>query len=371
MISSQYLFLKGRSPYALHDLVGANTLMLQLMKDNKEVLGIAAQDSHFDETIARTFQMLQEQSLDLELQFLGSDNDSAFFAFQTTNKTGHKFPSGYPARRAFVEFVVTTEFGDTLFHSGAIDQDYEIIGQDAEMEPHHLVIDDPGQVQIYEFVPADVQGNFTTILERAFQTLKDNRLPPIGFTKSHSAYDTTRIHGDALADPDFNMSDSGEGNGSDRLQYHIPLGGYEGYLKICAKVHYQSLPPKWMAPLFADSTPEIELFRTMYDAADLTPVLIGERVIDSVLIESPSSIRTLSDDVRLILYPNPSEDGLVYLSNPDNIDIEGVDIYDLRGRQLVSIEGNASAIQLPAISQTLIVVIRTKDGLIVRKLLTR
>ncbi|MDX1406660.1 MAG: multiheme c-type cytochrome [Saprospiraceae bacterium] len=368
VISSQYLFLKGRSPYALHDLVGANTMMLQLMKANKAALGIRAEDSLFDETIAKTFFMLQEQSLDLDLKFLDHDADTAYFSLSVSNKAGHKFPSGYPARRAFVELCVVTADGDTVFHSGRIGPDQEIVGQDLSWEPHHQVIVDPQDVQIYEMVPADVNGEFTTILERAYQVLKDNRLPPQGFRTGHAAYDTTRIVGAALQDEDFNF-DGSEGSGSDQIQYHIPLNGYTGYLHALGRLHYQSLPPRWVNPLLDMSTPEIETFRSMYESADRSTVVIGEQRLDSLLIEPATIVQTTGHPVRIALFPNPSRDGIIHVQSSPGVRIERIGIYDMTGTLVREYLEGHRTFQLPGTAQLYVVILDTAEGRVMHKML--
>ncbi|MDX1476183.1 MAG: multiheme c-type cytochrome [Saprospiraceae bacterium] len=366
VISSQYLFLKGRSPYGLHDLVGGNTMMLQLMKNNKEALGIRAPDSLFDETIAKTFDMLRQQTLDLSLDFTGQDGDTAYFDVALFNKSGHKFPSGYPSRRAFIELWATTETGDTLFHSGSLGTDFEITGQDDAIEPHHRTIRSQDAVQIYEMVPADVNGAFTTILERAFMTLKDNRLPPRGFTTGHPTYDTTRIYGAALNDPDFNHNGS-EGSGSDVVGYHIPVHDYEGMLQVTARVHYQSLPPKWMAPLFAMSTPEIETFRSMYDQADLSTVIIAEQRLDSIAISPPTSVQAHLRPEVLSVYPNPVRDGVLYIANPTGAPVSRIRIHDASGRLTNTFQGFQPAVRLPDDPQLYFVIIETEDGTVAHR----
>ena len=121
VISANYLFLQGRSPFGLHELVGGNTFMLKLMKDYRLELGIPAKPESFDETIAATFKMLQQQTLDFDLEFEDQVSDTAYFKVSLKNKAGHKFPTGYPSRRAVVQFVVKNEMGDTLFQSGTFE----------------------------------------------------------------------------------------------------------------------------------------------------------------------------------------------------------------------------------------------------------
>ena len=71
-------------------------------------------------------------------------------------------------------------------------------------EPHHDVIRSEDQAQIYEMVMGDVNGDKTTVLERAKIPLKDNRLTPLGFSTSHPTYDTTLVAGVPATDIDFN-----------------------------------------------------------------------------------------------------------------------------------------------------------------------
>ena len=150
LISSDLPALPRRNFFALHDLVGANTFMLQLMKENAHKLGITASDAHFDSTIAATFNMLQNKTLNMDLSLENVADDTAYFSVNLENKAGHKFPSGYPSRRAFVQFFVLDENGDTLFKSGALTSEYEVEGHDAVFEPHYDSISQSDQVQIYE-----------------------------------------------------------------------------------------------------------------------------------------------------------------------------------------------------------------------------
>ena len=99
--------------------------------------------------------------------------------------------------------IKSGENGQTLFHSGAWSPETgHILGQeDVAWEPHHDIIDDPADVLIYEPVLGDVNGDPTTLLERAHEHLKDNRMTPRGFSTAHAVYDTTAIIGGAWRIP--------------------------------------------------------------------------------------------------------------------------------------------------------------------------
>lgn len=344
VLSANYTFLPGRSPYGKHELVGGNTFMLKLMKQNIEALGIPSTPTHFDTTIARTTRLLQQQTLDVELSMNGYSNDSAFYEVLLENKAGHKFPSGYPSRRAYIEFVVFKENGDTLFSSGALQDNFEVQGQNSTYEPHYQTITSSQQVQIYEMVMGDVNNNVTTVLERAFQTIKDNRLTPRGFTTTHAVYDTTRIYGMALNDPDFNF-DGFEGSGSDKVRYHIPLNGYNGTIKARARVFYQPVPPKWMNEMFALSTPEIDAFRTMYNAADQSPVLVAtDSLLDTQII---TSVQNSNSPAGWNVYPNPTTDGVIRFGTQGNVP-QRIEVYTASGSLVQTLSGQATQAQLPS-----------------------
>jgi hypothetical protein len=285
------------------------------------------------------------------------DADTAFIAVQLTNLAGHKFPSGYPARRAFVEVVVENVAGDTLFRSGGWNSSYEVIGHDPEWEPHYDVIRADDQAQIYEMVLADVNGNKTTVLERAKESLKDNRLAPLGFVTSHPSYDTMLVVGVPTTDLDFNRYSNGvEGSGTDRIRYHVAMNGYTGLITVRAKVWYQSAPPLWMEEMFAYDTPEIDAFRAMYAAADGSPVLIKEMSITD-LTTGVDNLQELG--VRI--FPNPVREGLLRIDGLDDR-IVSVEVFNVRGA-LVATRGASSAtnwtFRLPAGSGTYVVVVRT------------
>jgi hypothetical protein len=267
----------GRAPFSLHTLVGGNKLMLEIMRDNMDTLGISADVEDFDATIQATIDIIQFQSLSLDVEELERDGESLKIGVTMENLAGHKFPSGYPARRLFIQVTVTDSGTDeVVFSSGEWDDEFYLVDEDDGYEPHHDVITSDDQVQIYEMVMADTEGNPTTVLERADDYLKDNRLPPLGFTTTHEVYDTTLIAGNALLDDDFNrFEDDSEGSGADYIEYHIPIdGSMYANVDVEVKAYYQSIPPKFTEELFAWDDPMINHFAEMYEAADRTPILV-------------------------------------------------------------------------------------------------
>ncbi|MEO7081262.1 MAG: T9SS type A sorting domain-containing protein, partial [Flavobacteriales bacterium] len=207
------------------------------------------------------------------------------------------------------------------------DSTYEVYGHDSIYEPHHDVITRSDQVQIYEFVMGDVNGDVTTTLLRAAYRLKDNRIPPIGFTTSHASYDTTRIAGLALMDPNFNHDALGtEGNGGDMIHYHIATNGYMGAVEVKTKVYFQQVPPRWNREMFSHNAPRIDAFRAMYAAADGTPDLV---VADSMVVLG-TGVRDLQRS-ELQAFPNPTRDGFIMVPAPEATKVLA---YDAAGKRV-------------------------------------
>lgn len=363
VISANYLFLQPRSPFGLHQFAGANTFMLELLKNNIGALQLFANETQFDSTISRTERMLHS-GLVLEAGMASRDADTSFVEVTLLNAAGHKFPSGYPSRRAWVELVMTDAEGDTIFRSGGWDGTYEVIGHDADWEPHYDVINQPDQAQIYEMVMGDVNGDKTTTLERAASKLKDNRLVPELFSTAHYTYDTAFISNVPASDVDFNHDEMGvEGSGSDVVHYHVPMNGYAGTVNVKARVWYQSSPPKWMEEMFNYTSEEIDTFRDMYEAADNTPFLVKETAF--------TDMSMAVDDVEelgvLVLYD--ATNGMLSVTGLDER-VLGMEVFDASGKLVANRATNgerAWRVRLPQVAATYYVALRTAQNTLVKR----
>ena len=336
VVSANYQFLEPRPHYSQHELVGGNATMLEMMKTYRDTLQIDASPENFDRTISKTLKLLQQRSLNASLDFAGVYSDTILFEYTLENKAGHKFPSGFPSRRAFVEFLLIDELdGDTIFHSGAFNEDYELIAHDDDFEPHYDYISNENQVQVYELVPADINGDFTTILEFGYQTIKDNRLVPKGFVTDHVTYDTVAIVGMATEDANYNRnSDGTEGTGVDKVSFGIKMGTFSGSVKAYARVHYQTLSPRWINPLFEDDQlPEVQHFKSMYETADLQPILISSDSIVVNDLELISDVSTKYSNRSIDVYPNPLGAGNVFSLDGD-IKVSDLKAFAIDGQEL-------------------------------------
>lgn len=315
--------------FGKHHFVGGNVFMLQLMRDHAVQLNLSATSAQFDATILRTQSLLQHETAQLAIRQIDPVSAALRFEVEAKNLAGHKFPSGYPSRVAFLEFTAKSALGDTLFHSGSWTPESGISGRDEGFEPHWEVIDSPDKVQIYEFVFGDVTGSSTQVLERASVLLKDNRLPPRGFFSNHVSYDTVRFGPMAVMDADFNRDLEGqEGSGTDRVIYEVPTGVYQGSVHVDAKLHYLSVPARWVESMFdySESSDVIASFQTMFEEADRTPVRVAEAsMLGWTGFDASTAVWRLA--------PNPvPAGGWVRIIPPEGDSALEVWLVDVRGR---------------------------------------
>ncbi len=326
IIANGFASLSARFPFNQHVFVGGNAFMLNMIKNNKVQLGAEAEDWKFDSTISQTVAQLRLRTIDFTLQLDSSLNDTGYFSVKIENKAGHKFPSGYPARRAVLQFMMTDAAGDTVFKSGTFNPDFRVTGETPNFEPHHDVISQQNVPQIYEIVMGDVNYNFTSVLERAANLLKDDRIPPAGFTTTHYSYDTALISNDALADADFNKLNGNEGTGYDIVHYHVPLAAANGNITVHARMFYQSVPPKWTDELFTYNSAEIDSFHDMYDDADHSPLLIASDSIVNIAL----SVKGQDQLQSIKVFPTISRDGKVSVESERRI--QQIALYTTAGK---------------------------------------
>ena len=274
---------RPRTPFWYHHFVGGNRFMPAVLQDNIDLLGVTATAAHFDTTIANTTGLLQNKTIELAAE--GSIVDSTLNVDVTlNNKAGHKLPTGIPQRRVWIHLTVSDDSGAVIFESGAWDASGEIVDLNPGFEPHYDTIYDASEVQIYEGVMKDDWGEVTRLLLRAKDFVKDNRLPPKGFSTINEADKYIKIIGAAADDADFNAGGSVEtgGNGADIVHYQIDIGSSGGPFTVDIEVCYQTVTPGEVDHLTGYDTPETSLFSDLYTAADKSPVILKEVKISNI-----------------------------------------------------------------------------------------
>lgn len=253
-----------RENFAEHTLLGSNTVMLKLLDQYRTELGID-DDIDFEEAIVRNRQFLAS-SAEVAVKSWERTDEELSLVVEVQNKTGHKLPTGYHSRRAFLHVLVTDASGQTLYENGKVDDDGKIAGvvedNDPEFyEPHYNVITEPTQVQVYQAIMGNSDGHLTHSLLNGKNYLKDNRLTPAGFDKTQ-APDEVSVAGNAANDPNFDM-------GVDVVNYRIPLS--TGSVNVLVELLYQPISFGHARHLFSFSSkvPQVNEFRSMFQNVEL------------------------------------------------------------------------------------------------------
>lgn len=297
-----------RDDYRRHELVGLNVFLLEMFDQFDPVLGIGETDYMTSastgnrQAIEAMVRQGRQETAELEVDG-ASVADGVLTADVTVrNLAGHRVPSGVAFRRAWIELLVLDDRrgGEAIWASGRTnsvglivdglgDQPLptEFFAGD-EPQPHYHGIPCPAaegsagegaagygdaapcpppitrgdQVQIYEEVTLDGEGDVTFSFIHRNHHVKDNRLLPRGWIESR------QFSGEILqqfmestdpvgvgADPDYASGSPG----FDRVRYVIalPEGADPSRLTVQATLYSQSYQPFWLQRRFelAGDTP--------------------------------------------------------------------------------------------------------------------
>jgi len=255
---------EARDRLARHVFVGGNAYMVRLLNRYRGELGVEALPGELEATAQATLRQLRESTATVEVSAPRIADDGLAFTVMVRNLTGHKFPTGYPARRAWLHVTVRDHAGRAVFESGAITADGAITGNDSDadprtFEPHYARVTRPDQVQIYESILGDQHGLPTTGLQTATRYLKDNRLLPRGFDKATADAEIAVI-GDAARDASFS-------GGGDRVSYDVPLRtDGAGPFTVAVELRYQPIAYRWAHNLASYDAPEPIRFVSFYQS---------------------------------------------------------------------------------------------------------
>src|SRR5499426_2073856 len=245
-----------------HLFVGGNAFMVRMLNRYRADLGVVATSSELEATAKATVRQLQEDTATLSIARSELTGTTLNVDVNVRNLTGHKFPTGYPARRTWLHFTVRDGDGRTVFESGAVNDSGLIAGNDndadaTKYEPHYDRITGADQVQIYEPVLGDPNDVPTTGLLTATHYLKDNRLLPRGFDKATADKDIG-VYGAAMQDSDF-------AGGGDVVHYAVPVPARAGPFVVSVELLYQPIGFRWAHNLEKYDAPEPKRFLNYFN----------------------------------------------------------------------------------------------------------
>jgi hypothetical protein len=304
--------------FVRHQLQGLNVFLLEMFSQfmtpdtskppnySNDILGVRQSDymstlnNDLPNAILNFVQSAEHDTASVEVSQPEITNQNLSADVTITNWTGHRFPSGVGFRRAFIEFDVfdnsvidpKTGQGKIVWSSGRTNDQGFIVDNDGNVldseyigtnrnkkgpaQPHFYGKERPisssKQVQIFEELMRDSDGNFTTSFIRRDRAVKDNRLLPRGWTAtgpdpaslSGEFLHSTFPEGDAAKDPVYL-----NGSGTSVVRYEIPLsalanGTDRSKLTVKATLYYQSIPPYYLMQRFEQAPGGVGTQRLLY-----------------------------------------------------------------------------------------------------------
>jgi hypothetical protein len=256
------VFGEPRTGFSRHTFVGGNFFMQRILNRFRADLSVQAQPQEMDAAVKRTIDHLQSEAARVSIEDVNIQNGRLDAVVTVENLGGHKLPTAYPSRRAWLHVTVRDRNGRTVFESGSLNPDGSIRGNDNDddamrFEPHYREITREDQVQIYESVMVGADGAVTTGLLTAIRYVKDNRLLPRGFDK-RTADQEVAVHGDAERDEDFS-------GGGDRVRYSIEIENRQGPFQVDAELWFQPIAYRWAMNLKKYDAAEPKRFVGYYE----------------------------------------------------------------------------------------------------------
>jgi hypothetical protein len=268
-----------QQPFSRHLLLGINTFALEMFKQFRREQGLYALDPYLpgkfapiisgqDLAISESVNEATTQTATVQILSAATSNGILTADVLVTNLAGHSFPSGVGFRRAFVNFQVLDSTGKELWGSGDTSPDGVILGANRKplvteffnprqqtFQAHYWKgnpITNQNEVQIYEELVTDPQGQLTTSFLSLDNKVKDNRLQPQGWSTAGPFAEETGPTGEAANDPDYTTTDS---PGSNTVRYEVPLTDkIKGAAVVQATLYYQTIPPYYLRQRAQDAT---------------------------------------------------------------------------------------------------------------------
>ncbi|EPX85991.1 hypothetical protein [Salipiger mucosus] len=285
-----------RQGYRRHSFVGLNVFMVEMMRQFQDQTGLSRTDPM---TYATNGAQLSIDTMALQAANetagitlnLRAEAEALVADVGVTNRTGHRLPSGVGFRRAFLEVRAVNMLGETLWCSGCTNgagvivdgagmpletEFLDVVPEGADMalyQPHHRVVSDQSQVQIYEELTRNAKGAFTTSFVHRVSHPKDNRILPHGARRPGTPEFAAKF-GDSEVTAAFMKATVPEGQavqdvdfvaGEDRVQYRmsLPEGTDPADVTVTATLYSQAIPPYYLKQRF-ETAPDGPATRRLY-----------------------------------------------------------------------------------------------------------
>jgi len=281
-LADEDIKLTRRNRFSRHSLHGLNIFLNEMFQEFPILLGYRQID-YMTGTAAvpplitnrnSIIEMSRNETAEVEIEKVEVNNEGMVEAnIKIINKAGHYLPSGVSFRRLFIEFLVRDSENNILWASGrtnslgailngtndeVLESEQPVEFPEAPFQPHYQIINSEDQVQIYQELIKDSDGNLTTSFLRRIEFAKDNRIRPKGYDpeffntfESPFIQTLSQLHGEAVNDPYYFDPAL---TGADKITYIADLGNQiDSAHNIQVTLYSQSIPPFYLQQRFRDA----------------------------------------------------------------------------------------------------------------------
>jgi len=179
-----------------HDFLGANTWLPQLLQVQAWRLNALGEKSYLDQNRQATQAFLSKAATLSVVLLEGDDNKTA--RVTVINESGHKLPTGYPeGRRMWLNLRAYDSNGNLVREFGAYDPTTGSVANDTKIYEVLQGI----TPELANLLGVEAGHSFHFLLNNT--VLKDNRIPPRGFTNAKFNQDGLRPVGVSYADGQY------------------------------------------------------------------------------------------------------------------------------------------------------------------------
>ena len=288
-----------RTDLGQHDLTGGNTFIPELIK-TQALAGIDTEA--IDAGILRARYMLQNAAT-LNLNLVSNGGSGFTASVEIINETGHKLPSGYPeGRRMWIYLEAYDSNDNVIWESGAYDEETAVLNKkDTDNNDTKIYECKLGMSQgVADAANANNPGSYTAGESFHFalnnMVVKDNRIPPRGFTNANFAAIQAAPVGYTYVDGAY----------SDITTYNLPLETY----KVEAKLYYQTVSKEYIEFLRDENVTNTlgdDMYNLWVSHGKSPPELMEVAEFYTDLLSSNHEI-PINNSIKV--YPNPARDNV-------------------------------------------------------------
>jgi uncharacterized repeat protein (TIGR01451 family) len=239
-----------------HTLVGGNTWVPQILQNPQWRLHSAPDAAYLNTTTNLAREMLQKAAgLTVTLTTNGPDKIATV---RVTNQTGHKLPTGYPeGRRIWLNLKAYAENGVLVYESGVYDPATAMLAEDAAVKIYESKQGITPELAAEVNLPAGESFHF--VLNNT--VIKDNRIPPRGYTQA------------AFDQPGLRPVGATYANGQywDDTTYTLPATAE----RVTAILYYQTSSKEYIDFLRTNGGPDGQTLGTLWDSSKSPPEVMA------------------------------------------------------------------------------------------------